>query len=397
MFMGRSSESAAGISPAPELLLFERLGLAVLRRTPAHTPVASADDPIHVLNAEEQRELRGIERRAVLRAAAAGALSGAATAAAAIWAHRFLGPDGVPLSAADGACFWFVVIAVTVVASILEIAFLYWDALRSVHAMATAAGLGLSAHELSGEKRDVALALARAALELPNPPHRVFGVNPRRESVPWVVAGAALLYRAKIALTTFLIKAGLRSLLGRVMGRALFELVAIPVTAGWNAIVCFLVVREARLRTMGPSAASELVGFALADHTPSPAGRAAAFRSVASAIVRTQDFHPNHLALLRVLAERLGTGEIDEVDDSSRFLVEIARLEPDDERLVLRLLVIAAVLDGKLTRAERRLLSDAFAACRRTLSLDAVERLRRAFKAGRGLDFEHVKRLVDAD
>jgi hypothetical protein len=324
-------------------------------------------------------------------------LSGSATAAAAIWAHRYIGPAGVPLSAADGARFWFVVIAVTFVASIFEIGFLYWDALRSVHAMATAAGLGLSAEELSGEKREVALALARAALELPNPPQRVFGVNPRRESIPWVVAGAALLYRAKIALTTFLLKAGLRSLLGRVMGRALFELVTIPVTACWNAIVCFLVVREARLRTMGPSAASELVGFALADHTPSAAGRAAAFRSVASAIVRTQDFHPNHLALLRVLVERLGPEAIDDIDDSSRFLTEVARLEPGDERLVLRLLVIAAVLDGKLTRAERRLLSEAFSACRRTLALEQVERLRRAFKAGRGLDFGHVKRLVDAD
>jgi hypothetical protein len=172
------------------------------------------------------------------------------------------------------------------------------------------------------------------------------------------------------------------------------------VTAGWNAVVCFLVVREARLRTMGPSAASELVGFALADHMPSPAGRAAAFRSVASAIVRTQDFHPNHLALLRVLAERLGgvpVDDIEDIDDSSRFLVEIARLGPDDERLVLRLLVIAAVLDGKLTRAERRLLAEAFRACRRTLALEHVERLRRAFKAGKGLDFEHVRRLVDAE
>jgi hypothetical protein len=390
-------EPAAEVLPAPVLPLVERFGLAVLRRAPVRAAVAGADDPIHVLNADEQRELRRIERLAVLRAAAAGALSGGATAIAAIWAHRYIGPDGNPLSAGDGARFWFVVIAVTVVASIFEIGFLYWDALRSVHAMATAAGLGLSAAELSGEKREVALALARAALELPNPPHRVFGVNPRRESIPWLVAGAALLYRAKIALTTFLLKAGLRSVLGRVMGRALFELVAIPVTAVWNAIVCFLVVREARLRTMGPSAASELVGFALADHTPSASGRAAAFRSVASAIVRTQDFHPNHLALLRVLAERLGTVEIDEIDDSARFLSEIALLEPDDERLVLRLLVIAAVLDGKLTRPERRLLSDAFAACRRPLSLDAVERLRRAFKAGRGLDFEHVKRLVDAE
>jgi hypothetical protein len=221
-------------------------------------------------------------------------------------------------------------------------------------------------------------------------------VNPRRESIPWLVAAAALLYRAKIMLTTFLLKAGLRSLLGQVMGRAIFELVTIPVTAAWNAIVCFLVVREARLRTMGPSAASELVGFALSDHTPSGRGRVVAFRSIASAIVRTQDLHPNHLALFRALAERLGPVNVDEIDDSSRFLLEIEKLDDDDRTLVLKLLVIAAVLDGKLTRAERRLLVEAFAAAGRSLPLEHVERLRRAFKAGRGLDFEYVRKLVDA-
>jgi hypothetical protein len=343
------------------------------------------------LNADELRELRRIERNAVLRAALAGALSGAASAAAAIWGQRFLGPEGTPLSAADGVKFWAVVASVTVVASALEIGFLFWDALRSVHAMATAAGLGLGQGLLSGEQREVALSLARAALELPNPPRRTYGIDPRRESVRWVVALSALLYKAKIALTTFLLKVVLRSLLGRVVARALFELVAIPVTALWNAIVCFLVVREARLRAMGPSAASELVARAFAAESPSPAGRAAAFRSVASAIVRTQDFHPNHLALVRVLAERLGAIDFEEVDDSARYLRELATLPANDQRFALDLLVIAAVLDGRLTRAERRLLAEAFEACGRRLELERVDRLRRAFHAGNGLEFSLVR------
>jgi len=63
----------------------------------------------------------------------------------------------------------------------------------------------------------------------------------------------------------------------------------------------------------------------------------------------------------------------------------------------LRLLVIAAVLDGKLTRAEKRLLAEAFGACGRPLALARVEELRRAFSAGRGLDFELVRKLTDAD
>src|SRR6185295_17560793 len=140
------------------LPFLERLAMAVLRRTRAHAPVAGEDDPIHVLNEAERRELHRIEQRAVARAAVAGALSGGASASAAIWA-----------------------------------------ALRSVHSMATAAGLRFSESQTS-EQREVALALARAALELPNPHGSVFGVNPHRESIRWVVAVASLLYKAKIAL-----------------------------------------------------------------------------------------------------------------------------------------------------------------------------------------------------
>ncbi|HTQ02978.1 MAG TPA: hypothetical protein VMI54_03945 [Polyangiaceae bacterium] len=377
------------------LPFLERLGMAVLRRTPAHPAVAGEDDPIHVLNADERRELRRIERRAVRRAATAGALSGLASATAAIWAHRWIGPDGSPYSAADGVRFWGVVGVATTIASVFEIGFLYWDALRSVHAMATAAGLRLSAEARSGEEHDVARALARAALELPNPPERAFGVDPHRETTRLAVVVASILYKGKIALTTFLLKAGLRSLLGQVMGRAVFELVTVPVTAVWNAVVCFLVVREARLRTMGPSAAVELVTHALAEGNPSPAGRISAFRSVASAVVRTQDLHPNHQALLRVLVERLGPVDFDEVDDARRFLRDLGALEASDQRLVLRLLVIAAVIDGKLTRAERRLLAEAFRVAGRRLELEQVERLRSTFYGGDGLDFELVRSLAD--
>jgi hypothetical protein len=378
------------------LTLTERLAIAVLRRTPAHAPVAGEDDPIQILNAEERRELQRIERRAVSRAATAGALSGLASALTAIWAtRRFLALDGTPYSTADGVSYWAVVLGATLVASIFEIGFLYWDALRSVHSMATAAGLRLSEEAWSGAQREVALALARAALELPNPVQRVHGVNPHRETIRWIVGLASLLYKAKIALTTFLIKVGLRSVLGQFMGRALFELVTVPVTAGWNAIVCFLVAREARLRTMGPSAAVELVGHALLSGPPSAEGRRAAFRAVASAIVRTRNLHPNHQALLRVLVERLGPVDFDEVDDAARFLGDLAALELHEQRLALLLLVIAAVIDGRLTRAERVLLLDAFRACGRDLSIERVERLRSAFYAGEGLDFALVKKLVD--
>ncbi|HWA75561.1 MAG TPA: hypothetical protein VG937_24670 [Polyangiaceae bacterium] len=381
--------------PRTKLALLERFGLSVLRRSPSHPAVAGEDDPIHVLNPEELRALRRIERGAVLRAATAGALSGSASAGAAIWAHRFLGPNGAPLSNADAVRFWGAVGAATLVASAFEIGFLYWDALRTVHRMATAAGLKLSEQDLSREQTEIALALARAALELPNPPHAELGVDPRRESVRWIVALASLLYKAKIALTNFMLKGVLRSIIGQSLATVALELVTVPVTAIWNAVICWFVVREARLRTMGPSAALELVTLALSDLSPGAAGIESALRAVASAIVRTQDLHPNHLAVLRVLHEKSGTPAIEALDDSRRFLERLRDLRGDDQKLALRLLVIAAILDGRLTRPERRLLTEAFQACGSAVDLAQVERLRRALVAGRQLDFSLVQSISD--
>ena len=54
--------------------------------------------------------------------------------------------------------------------------------------------------------------------------------------------------------------------------------------------------------------------------------------------------------------------------------------------MTLRMLCVAAILDGRITRKERRLLHEAFAACGRSANLDAVGRLRKAFVRGDRLE-----------
>jgi hypothetical protein len=146
---------------------------------------------------------------------------------------------------------------------------------------------------------------------------------------------------------------------------------------------------------MGPSAALELVTFAFSDLEPTPAGRETALRAVASAVVKTHDLHPNHLAVLRVLRVKAGTLEIEELDDSRRFISRLRDLADVDQRLALRLLVIAAIMDGRLTRDEQRLLTTAFRECRREVDLRQVERLRRTLVAGKQLDLSLVQAISD--
>jgi hypothetical protein len=294
----------------------------------------------------------------------AGALSALVSAVADICAQPALGPNPDDASAHAQIVYWSIVGGATAVASVLEIAFLYWDSLRSVHRLSARAGIDLFA-SARDERTGVANALARAALELPSPRHNVFGIDPLREASRTRLLVASLVYKAKVSATNFAAQLLVRRMLGRALVRAWLPLVAVPFTAAWNGIVCFLVLREARLRAAGPSAVRQALSSTFGDAplTLSEAARAACLRAVASAIVRSRDMHPNLFVLYFELKERLGDLALEDVDDPHRFLAALKDLPSEEQRLVLRLLETAAEIDGRIPRAERRLLRDARAAC----------------------------------
>jgi hypothetical protein len=354
----------------------EQVGLRYLERRADAAGPAQAQDAVHILDPLERAALRRLERNAWLRAGATGGLSAFIAGVA----------DSVaqPFHDSNPALFWAIVAPTLVGTALGEVAYLYWDSLRTVDAMARVAGLDLTAAARDVRRGEVAAALVRAAFELPNPPTPVLGIDPRREQSRWRLLAAGLLYKAKVGLTNFIVKALLRRALGRSAVRAVLTFAAVPVTAVWCAVVSFLTLREARVRVLGPSAARELV-TAIFDEGPrdlSPAARAMALRAVGASIVRTQDLHPNLQALLHEVRARTGDSPEADLDDSRLFLQRLPALDPDERRLVMRVLKVAVVIDGRLAREEKRLVREAQLACGMPVDDRQVHALRRALLAG---------------
>jgi hypothetical protein len=376
-----SESTAARVVPdsKPEIPLLERLATRLLRAAPIEQ-ARVFEDPVHVLNPEERAGVRRIERSAIAHAAAAGVANAVLTGVGELWALPLLGPNPDLATAAQHTSFWLTFGVASLVAAVLEIAYLYWDALRAVRRLANVTGLTVG----DEEDDEVALALARAALELPSPPHPTMGVDPRREATRFELAVASLVYKLKITVTNFVFKALLRRALGRAVTRTLLAFAAIPVNAAWNVAVCWLVLREARIRVMGPTAAEEIVRTVLDRPSPlSQNAKLALHRAVASAIVRTRELHPNLLALMRSLRSRIGEPAAGaELDDTRLFLDSLSTLEPDEAKAALSSRTAAAILDGRLVRHERRLLVEARRRAGLSPDLTYVERLRRAFVAG---------------
>jgi hypothetical protein len=386
----------------PQKPLLERVAVQYFARRSeargaAAQPHAATNDAVHFLNPDERAAMRRVTRGAIFRAGVAGAVSGGISAIAEVWAAP-LAPEGTPLLSSGSLTFWAIVGIATAVAAVAEILFLYWDILRSTHELASVAGL-----ELFGPNRkasDAALvdALARAALELPNPMRHPVGVDPRKESSKLGLLAASLAYKAKVGVTNFLVKMLLRRVLARVLVRGtlqtLLPFVGVPVTAVWNALVTWWVLREGRIRAMGPSASKELVDIIFGDaHELSEAGRISAARAVAASIVRTQDLHPNLSVLLdEVMVHVKDTGKA-ELDDVGAFLTGLKTLAPHELRVTLQVLAIACIVDGRFTAKEKRLWSDALAAAGRPIELGAIERLRAAFVRGDGVADDVIRAM----
>lgn len=380
--------TSADATAAEKKPLLERVGVRFFRARSAARPSVSAADAVHVLNEAERAALRRVQAGAIFRSALAGALSGGVAAAAEVVAEPLL-PPGSPLFSMASLEYWSFLGGVTLLAAVLEILFLYWDTLRSVHELARVAGLELFGKDRRTSDDALVEALARAALELPNPVNLTARVNPHREVQKWRLVLASLAYKAKVGVTNFLVKLLVRRILGRVTVRsvlgALVPFVALPVTAAWNAAVTWKVLREARIRAMGPSALAELVDLVFSDVANlSPQGRLSAVRAVAAAIVRTQDLHPNLVRMLTLVSRRAGDTGNNELDDVGLFLSTLKTLAPEELRLSLQLLALAMAVDGKLSTRELKLWRDALAAVGRPAETAQVEVLRHAFAKGDG-------------
>jgi hypothetical protein len=351
---------------------------------------------VHVLDAAERAAVGRIARGAIFRSCLAGAISATVAAVAEVWATE--PADTAALLSNESLRFWAIVGAATAISAVLEILYLYWDILRSVHELSHVTGLQLFGASREQTDRQIAQAMARAALELPNPVDLFDRINPRREASKWRLLAASLVYKLKVGVSNFLIKMLVRRVLGRVFVRSvvnsLVPFAAVPITAAWNGVVTWLVMREARLRAMGPSAAQALCDVIFADAPPlSEAGRLAAMRAVAAAIVRTQDLHPNLVALLGEVQKKVGDTGTAELDDPGELLRSLQALSPGEQRLALQTLVVGCVVDGRLTRREKALLAQAFAELGRPVDFGPVHRLRRELVAGNGVPDDAVRAL----
>lgn len=380
----RSKLATLGLNFAvPTNPKLERRGIEAFRKLEGRYPPLSGDEVIHILDDQERATIRRLARRMILIAFGIGAMSGLISSIA---SFALAVPEHVTTTFWEDLGDFLIVNGVTIVATMIEVAILYRYALRTVHLIAREAGIQLvpaSDDPDLDEKRAVALALARAALELPNPPQNPFGIDPYREISKFRLVVATIFYKLKISLTNFILRILIRRVAGRTIVKAYLTFTDVLVTGAWDAWVAWRMTRQAKIRALGPSACESLLEQILRDEGEvSKDVYEAMLRAVAIVIVRDRDVHPNLLALMRAIARRSGIAAVEGLDEGRRFTEALAGLDAHARSLVYEVLVLSSFPDGKVTRSERELLREVLAADGRRLDERALATVCKRFAYG---------------
>lgn len=351
----------------------EKVGHAILRRMGKTCPHGVSLDEQRVLTEDEQTKLKNIARWTVFRAGMAGALSAIVAALAAMYAESHFADSKIN--------YWLVFGGVSGLSAAFEVGFLYYDALRAVHRISSVCDVELFPED--EERSRMAGVMVRAAMELPNPPDRDPYVNPFRQASKLRVLTGVMFYKGKILVTNALAKVLVRKIFIRGAARAWLEFVAVPVTAAWNAVVCYWVLRQARIRAIGPSALQQVLP-GLLDQVDGKVAEAAQ-RAVGCCVLASRDLHPNHVRMLEMMREQSGIEVSKMADDHEEFLRNLSDINEHDRAVVLDLYVLAIVVDGKISKGEKLLLAEAL----KIHGVEPVEgrlkQVRNSFRRGHGV------------
>ncbi|TGM97882.1 LBF_2804 family protein [Leptospira yasudae] len=252
--------------------------------------------------------------------------------------------------------------------TVLEFYLLYRIGLASVYQMTRLAGLDLQ--EDPDLITGVTNLLSRLALEIPDPDLKLLGIDPYRLTNKQSLFLTTLLYKAKVFLSNLVAKIIIRKILARNSFRVYADFVAAPITALWDAIVLYIILKELRTRLLTRIISKELVEEILSRKDKlSKEAMIGCMTAIGNSVVFTQRFHPNLEYILIKLHKAFQIEDyhfrLDEWESFEKILNGLDQTEKD---FCLKILSITCCFDGKISSFERKHLPLVF-------GKDAEERL----------------------
>jgi hypothetical protein len=269
---------------------------------------------------------------------------------------------------------WWIVLGATIAANVVfEILFLMYTAI--FYATRVAWALDIRLHPLNSDRAFVADSLVRAAFELGNPQAAVMGVDPHSDEGGHLMkAVGLLLYKGKCLLTGLALKAVIGKTTEPELGLWLKPwLGMVTATVIWDALIAHCIILQAQIRGFGIFTSCEVFNAIMELHYTkgesevSELGKTQIARACGVAIVKKGSMYPTLEMLLRHSIQYLDLrgksvvstpGVLDNEEDFLKDLTDCSsetheqalkanNLTKDDQVVILSVLLLALMLDGK--------------------------------------------------
>jgi hypothetical protein len=307
-----------------------------------------ADEQLHILNREESRHLRRIQRGMMLLAATLSVIGFLAYYLTVYrYSHLFQSPPvtlplvGKTLTIPWGALVWGITLMM------VELWALVFLNIAGVHEIAVATGF--INPDNKAEKHDM---LLRVGLEKKSTEVSRYGIDPFQGLNKW----ALLLFNAVLRLKGWFGNQAIRYLtrlvLGRYAVRSVLDFAGMPLYMAINAYSVYAVMREARVIIMGQTIIALLIKR-LPDAELSAEEKQLLYYTLQYIAMSKRDFHQNHYLLTKELLDHFRITPKERLMLPENYLEKLKHAPPDIRALCQLIILLGFVLDGQLAWRER--------------------------------------------
>lgn len=197
-------------------------------------------------------------------------------------------------------------------------------------------------------------ALIAVGLEKKQDQLESIGINPYEGLNPFGVVVFQFALRLKAAVSGILFKLLVKKALGRYALRAVIDFAGIPVYAFWNIWGARKIMDEARIRVMAPPLIKRCADLLYESQKDNPEFKKFLYDTLQLISESKRSFHYNHFLLSITLFEKFGIELKEEPPYNDGFLEEIIDLSPKTRRGVQQLFVFGIMIDGGISRREKK-------------------------------------------
>eukprot|EP01113_Clastostelium_recurvatum_P000124 TRINITY_DN1005_c0_g1_i4.p1 TRINITY_DN1005_c0_g1~~TRINITY_DN1005_c0_g1_i4.p1 ORF type:complete len:606 (+),score=144.58 TRINITY_DN1005_c0_g1_i4:83-1819(+) len=284
--------------------------------------------------------------------------------------------------------YWFGLVGCLIFFSILEIICLFAWGLQASASVSYILGVEAWLVGYVPGSEHTITAMVRAAFDIPNPSSIYMGIKPTRYSSKLRVFLKALLWKAKISITTFV----LRQIFFNVAARNTLPFLAIPVCAVWNMLIAWKVIHDVVSICLGNIFMPQLVEKFILPANPQPETINTIYHVAGTSIVLEGEVHPNLEALLKSMVRLAGPiPEGGVLDDKDALKLKLHALHDREEKLfLLQIFAVILATNSNVSYKSMMYLRDLAWYLDLNPDFGGVDRLHGDFHSARSIFLRHI-------